>query len=358
MRRVSRSPEIRLGRAPRRGIRWWAGRVVGGMLATVGLLALVGYLLEPRAAARSVEQYPPPGQMVDVGGHRLHLYCTGEGWPVVVIEADRGGYSLQWLAVQARAAAFTRVCVYDRAGYGWSEPGPLPRTGGRIADELHVLLENAGEAPPYVLVGHGSGGQVARLYASLYPREVSGLVLVEVATAEVAAEAPREIRRAQARQGRARWGLALVARLGAMRALAGLGLIGPPPWAEALPASLRGAALAVGEDSAYYRASIAEAAAWAESQVELEAAGPLPDVPLCVVARGRAEPLPGVGVEAQLEYERLWRRAQMNLTSLTSAADVIVAEGSGHNVMLDQPGFLAEAIGEVVQRARAERRAD
>lgn len=358
MRRASRSPEIRLGRAPRRGVRWWAGRVVGGMLAAIGLLALAGYLLEPRAAARSIEQYSPPGQMVDVGGHRLHLYCTGEGWPVVVIEADQGGYSLQWLAVRERAAAFTRVCVYDRAGYGWSEPGPLPRTSGRIADELHALLENGGEAPPYVLVGHGFGGQVARLYASLYPREVSGLVLVEAATAEVAAEAPREVRRAQAHEGRARWRMALVARVGAMRALAGLGLISPPPWAEALPTSLREAALAVGKDSAYYRASAAEAAAWMESQEELEAAGPLPDVPLGIVVRGRAEPLPGVGVETQLEYERLWRRAQMSLAGLTSAADVVVAEESGHDVMLDQPDFLAEVIWGVVQRARAERRAD
>jgi pimeloyl-ACP methyl ester carboxylesterase len=117
--------------------------------------------------------------MVDVGGYRLHLYCTGEGSPTVILEAGGGNPWLSWYQVQPQVAQFTRVCSYDRAGLGWSDPSPKPRTTKVIADELHTLLHNAGITAPFVLVGHSLGGLDARMFASQYPSEAVGMVLVD-----------------------------------------------------------------------------------------------------------------------------------------------------------------------------------
>ena len=125
---------------------------------------------------------PPPGQLVDVGGWHLHLYCTGEAkssQPTVVLEAGTGDFSVEWSLVQPKLAAFVRVCSYDRAGTGWSGLGPHPRTMHQIVYELHVLLEKAGVRPPYVLVGHSYGGWLVRLYVSQYRSDVAGMILVE-----------------------------------------------------------------------------------------------------------------------------------------------------------------------------------
>src|SRR5215470_15533903 len=101
---------------------------------------------------------PPPGQLVSVGSHRLHIRCDGNGSPPVIFDAALGGSSLSWSLVQPAVASFTRACSYDRAGFGWSDAGPLPRTAGRIADEWRTLLERTGVAPPFLPVGHSFGG--------------------------------------------------------------------------------------------------------------------------------------------------------------------------------------------------------
>src|SRR5258705_10945572 len=120
---------------------------------------------------------PPPGQLVDVGGHRLHLQCAGEGTPAVVFDAALGASSLSWSLVQPAVARVTRACSYDRAGFGWSDAGPMPRTAGRAADELRTLLDRAGVLPPYVLVGHSFGGLVALIFAQRFLKDTAGLVL-------------------------------------------------------------------------------------------------------------------------------------------------------------------------------------
>src|ERR1041384_6815725 len=121
--------------------------------------------------------FPPPGRLVDVGGWRLHLNCTGEArasQPTVILEAGKGDFSVEWSLVQPGVAKFARVCSYDRAGDGWSELGPYPRTFHQIVYELHTLLDKAGVKPPFVLVGQSYGGWLVRLYAFTYPAEVAG----------------------------------------------------------------------------------------------------------------------------------------------------------------------------------------
>jgi pimeloyl-ACP methyl ester carboxylesterase len=124
----------------------------------------------------ALAQYPPLGKLVDVGGYRVHIYCTGEGSPAVAIVG--GGYSFDWGLVQPEVAKFTRVCTYDAGGTAWSDPGKGHSCSGRV-EEVHRVLNNAGVEGPYVLTGLSIGALVARLYAAKYPGEVAGMVMVD-----------------------------------------------------------------------------------------------------------------------------------------------------------------------------------
>src|SRR6185295_10153254 len=132
------------------------------------------------AATAAAAGPPAPGRLVDLGGHRLHLHCTGRGAPTVVIENGFDELSTDWARVQERVARTSRICTYDRAGYGWSDPGPLPRTFDQINLELRDALRAAGEKAPLVLAGHSFGGAVVRQYAHTYGADVAGLVLVDI----------------------------------------------------------------------------------------------------------------------------------------------------------------------------------
>jgi pimeloyl-ACP methyl ester carboxylesterase len=145
------------------------------VLVTIALTACFGLNGQPESG----KLIPPLGKMVDAGGHRLHLNCTGEGSPTVVLESGTAEFSMVWALVQPGIAQFTRVCSYDRAGYAWSDAGPLPRTISQIVYELHTALGNAAEKGPYVLVGATVGGPIMRVFANTYPADVSGMVLVD-----------------------------------------------------------------------------------------------------------------------------------------------------------------------------------
>jgi hypothetical protein len=149
----------------RRRNRWllWTGRILLGLLALIVLLVVSGGTYEAIMRVGDAKRYPPPGQLVDVGGYRLHLHCVGQGSPIVILDAGSGSFSLDWAAVQSQLGTSTRVCAYDRAGLGWSEPGPSPRNPQQFASELHVPLTNAGVEGPYVLVAHSISGKTARL---------------------------------------------------------------------------------------------------------------------------------------------------------------------------------------------------
>lgn len=129
--------------------------------------------------AGDAERYPPPGQLVDVDGNIMHIYCVGEGSPTIILESGSGGFSVQHTAIQNQLREDTRVCAYDRAGMGWSEPRPEARTAWQISHELHTLLDNAGIEPPYILVGPSLGGLFVRAFAAEYPDETAGLALLD-----------------------------------------------------------------------------------------------------------------------------------------------------------------------------------
>ena len=142
-----------------------------GHLAVIIVLAIA-----VRAYPQKPQQYPPPGRLIDIGGRKLHLYCTGEGGPTVILIAGGGAFSIDWALVQPKVAQHTRVCSYDRSGLAWSDPGPADETVEQTISDLHILLRNGGEKGPYLLVGASVGGIYIQAYQRTFPAEVAGLV--------------------------------------------------------------------------------------------------------------------------------------------------------------------------------------
>jgi pimeloyl-ACP methyl ester carboxylesterase len=164
-----------------------------------------------------MQTYAAPGQLIDVGGCRLHLHCQGAGGPAVILESGIAGSLLGWSLVQPKIAEFTRVCSYDRAGLGWSDRCIAPRTVPQMVHELAALLERANVPPPYVLVGHSFGGLLVRAYAHLRPHQVAGLVFVDPVSLETWAHcAPQHQQRLKLGVRLSRRG-AFLARLGVVK---------------------------------------------------------------------------------------------------------------------------------------------
>lgn len=159
-----------------RKVFWEILKVV--VLVCTGAFAL-GWIYEKAASARDDRRYQPPGRLVEVHGHLMHLNGQGRGSPTVVMDSGIGFHSPDWHHIQQNLAEETRICTYDRPGYGWSAPAAGSRTAFDAAYELHELLKRGGERPPYILVGHGYGALTMQFFASLYPTEVTALVLLD-----------------------------------------------------------------------------------------------------------------------------------------------------------------------------------
>src|SRR5438094_264455 len=152
-----------------------AGSLIGGLVAALLFVLLVDgprRFTAPEAAA---------GRLIAVGGHRMYLQCTGSGSPTVVLASGLGERSPSWAWIAPAVGKTTRVCVYDRAGQGWSDDA-APQDGVQLAADLHTLLETAGERAPYVLAGHSVGGTYNLTFAARYPDQVAGMVLVDSAS--------------------------------------------------------------------------------------------------------------------------------------------------------------------------------
>jgi pimeloyl-ACP methyl ester carboxylesterase len=154
------------------------------------MLAVAGIIYERVGERRDRRRYPQIGRSIDIGGRTLNLYCSGEGSPTVIFEAPGHTAGYTWINIQQEVAKFTQACWYDRAGYGWSDPGPSPRTFKAIAADLHSLLHTAGIPGPYVLVGATAGAFHVRVYSALYPHDVKGAVLIHATDTDIFAHEP------------------------------------------------------------------------------------------------------------------------------------------------------------------------
>ncbi|MDR4480120.1 MAG: alpha/beta hydrolase [Nitrospira sp.] len=328
-------------------------RILKWLFGTVLLLALIGALYQIVGLVLDRREYPPPGQMVDVGGHRLHLYCVGNGSPTVVLEAAAPGWSLYWSLVQPEAAKVTRVCAYDRAGLGWSDRGPLPRTGQRLARELHQLLTRAGISEPYILVGHSLGGFVTRLYRQEHPHAVVGMVLVD-------AGHELEMRQAEFRAF-ANAGNAMLPVIRAMTILGISRLMASfdtlPPLLvrqeETVPETIRPVLRAGWLRTGYVSTLADEGYALMETLEQVRHSGSLGDLPLVVVTATGPVWWPDMpGQVNPVKFRKMWLDLQQDLTKLSSNSRHVLAEQSSHFVQFDQPELIITAIRGLVETAR------
>jgi len=303
---------------------------LGASLVSLVVLTLVGYIYEPIAEAADAKAYPPPGLMVDVGGYRLHIHCTGTGSPTVVIESGWGDMSASWGWVQPEVAKTTRICTYDRAGMGWSESSPQPRTAREYAKELHTLLAKANEPGPYVLVGHSMGGFTVIVYAHDYPTEVSGLVLIDaqdLPTSDVATPQP-------APKPGGNPIPALLARIGLVRLLAV-----PLSSVENLPDRDKQAYTAFAVAPRSVQTFTDEGMGMSEGGAQARAVTSLGALPLIVLSRGK-------------DQDAKHTAAQTDLLQFSTKSQQFFADQSGHPIMIEQPDAAVAAIVKMVEMVR------
>lgn len=299
---------------------------------------------------------PAPGELIDVGGYSLHLYCTGEGGPAVILDAGLGDWSINMANLQEQIAEFTQVCTYDRAGYGWSDEGPEPRTSQQIVDELAALLENGEVEPPYILAGHSFGGINVMMFAAQHPELVEAVVLLDASHPEqmdaLNAEVP-EIVALEESAAVAYQGMLEMAEAGAPVPQEMLDAFRPQGitdeqfeiWSQVVvqPKSLR--------------AMINELASLNDSLAQAQEVDTLGDIPLVVIAHGvklgdmmTDEDLAAMGVTREImdTYEALWRGFQEDYLTYSTDSTLIIADESHHYVYVTQPDLVVEAIQELI----------
>jgi len=325
--------------SPKYGFTWWT-RII--LLSTIILVASTwgaGEILK----SNILKKHPALGQMVDVGGFEMHIHCTGKGSPTVILAAGLDDFSIFWSQVQPEIAETTRVCSYDRAGLGWSEPSSNPRTSETIVRELHALLVNAKVDPPYVLVGHSFGGALVRLYAHYYPDDVSGMVLVDAAPDDLFVRVPF-------------WRNAIEGKLGLYRALAPMssfGLLAFTPGSipsRGMPDDVLAQYRAIAVSTDYFHTGVAENEAFEGNLAQVRNVNiDLGDMPLIVISRGYWDAIPGFSEIKNQQAWRAWNEMQSELLSLSSNSRQIIAAESEHHIQLQQPELVIDAIKDVIQ---------
>lgn len=306
-------------------LRRWLWSVLAAEFAGLLILCAVGYVYEHHARERDAKLYPQPGKLVDVGGYRLHLNCTGSGGPTVVLEYGLEGSYFDWYRMQPEIAKFTRVCSYDRAGYGWSDDSSRSRVPSVMAEELHTLLHAAGEKPPYVVVGHSYGALIAEVFAHEFPQETAGAVMVD-------GFIPR---------GAPWFPLSYKLWLRLQQWTEPFGLPRWRGWCAEGPVQFKGESEAAYCRTSVYAAYYREREQLTEGGAEIRAITSLGDLPLIVIARD-----PSVTHEAErgghAEDER-------DTARLSSRGQLVIAMGSGHDVPGMRPDVIIEAVRELVR---------
>jgi len=301
------------------------------MRVTLSLVILLGLGFVPLPGEPASQTR---GELIDVGGHFLYLFCRGDGLPVVVLDAGLGGASSDWWKVQPALAKTNRTCIYDRAGYGRSDSGPLPRTSGRIAAELRTLLLRAEVPPPYLLVGHSFGGFNVRMFAGLFPDVTAGIVLVD---------SPHETQAdALFRQGM----LKFLDPNGWLRSFWSPALVSSVPPERAVIAEL------LGMKAKTWYAIVNEVAAFDASGKELQKTPMPPDIPVGVLMHGRRVFPEGV-VGDRLEQD--WLRSNQDLVRAQRKGHFAVAAESGHFINTEQPELIVEIARKVIEMAAGRR---
>lgn len=341
------------------------------LIARLVVVVLIALAAAPaNAQIDSGPPFPPPGRLVDVGGWKMHINCTGvakPGEPTVVLEAGAGDFSVEWSLVQPGASKFARVCSYDRSDDGWSDWGPHPRTLHQDVYELHTLLAKAGERAPFVLVGHSYGGWIVRLYASTYRSDVAGLVFIEGGLDNPIRQLPN---------GKLVYNADLVkgTPIPPVKTSGPLMITDIPPGALAAmqDATVQMAPHANEAPRDKLPADAQRMRAWAIAQIKHYGISDNPvepeelaalraermvtphqfgTLPLVVLTRGIIEDM-GPDNNAATEEDR--RRDFAAVAAMSTNGKMIVAERSGHHIHLEQPDLVIATIRGVLRQANAD----
>lgn len=299
------------------------------VLLMVPLAGAVYQFVEYRA---DIGKYPAPGKLIDIGGYRLHLLCSGAGSPTVIFEAGIGDDSLTWAKVQPTIARTTRACSYDRAGYGWSDPSPKPRDARTIAQELHVLLSAAGVGGPFVLVGHSLGGMLVREYTGLYRSDVVGMVLVD-------STSPNQFRRMI---GSGRANDEFIRKEGYFQDTMIFGWPRLNGWCDNWPLAERDVRRATECRFRPWITHVDEYKALDKDSTEVLAAGTFGDMPLIVLTEGAA---------TTNDPPNSFEAMQKELVGLSTRGSQVFVPG-GHMIQVDHPQPVIDAVLNIVAEAR------
>ena len=300
-------------------------------------LLLLSFLAIPRVAWSDEVSFEPPGKLIEVNGRNMHINCVGNKSPTIILDSGTGGFSLEWENIQHSLSQYVRVCAYDRAGYGWSDMGPLPRTTKRITQELHTLLQNAGIHGPYIIVGHSFGGFTAQYFARYFGDEIAGLVLVDSSHEEQVYRLPengKDVVRRSLHQDRSN-------------------MVTKAVLHEHFP---EGEVIVAQQLMARWSAMLTwreEMANYALSSRELRDIhyGPKLEIPIVVLTRGKRvwpDTPYGDAMEAG------WTELQDELNYLSDHSTHVIAENSGHSIHLDEPELVVDAIHDVLNYVEKE----
>jgi pimeloyl-ACP methyl ester carboxylesterase len=292
----------------------------------------------------------PIGKILEVDAHKMHIYAIGQGGPSIIFESGGAGWCMDWTIIQQEVSKFATAISYDRSGFGWSEPGTLPRDANQIEKELHSLLEKAEVRKPYILVGASFGGHIVRLYASRHPNDVAGIVLLDARHEYIDLKMPNSWKKVVS-IGRFVNQFMLV--LSQLRLLKLFGtLLGKnrlPPIVKHLPIELRSKYLNVGFQTNYFRTNRNELDAINSSDHQLRSVRSLGDIPLVVIKHGILNLFSSMPATEAKIAEEIWHDLQLELAGTSTNSEFIIAEKSGHAIHVDQPELVITTICKMIK---------
>jgi pimeloyl-ACP methyl ester carboxylesterase len=327
------------------------GKALRYLAALLVLLGVAGATYQWLASSNDAKRFPMPGQRIDIGGRSLHLYCSGDGATTVLLENGLGGNYAAWRLVQTDLSRFVRVCNYDRAGLGWSDPSDRPTQADFVSDDLYALVNAAGLKPPFVLVGWSAGGIFVRRYYHDHPEGVAGIVFVD-------SSHEQQRQRLDEPGNTERHRLEAEAQLDACRALAWSGAVRASGVMKQMaaplhmPADLEDEMVAL-ENRTHYCAGVANEMRGFEIDISRpDPPASLGDVPLVVLTRGRAsspKDFPTPVSQADLDrVDRNWTALQNELAALSTRSSRRVAKDSGHAIPIQAPDVVVAAVRDIV----------
>jgi pimeloyl-ACP methyl ester carboxylesterase len=344
-------------------LRGWFGKAALAVVVVSALLACVGATYQIVGTWRDGRRFPQRGRSFQVGNVKLNLDCSGQGSPTVILDGGMGSPALDWIRVQPEVAKFTRVCSYDRAGYGWSEASPEPRTSAQIVKELRALISAAGESSPFILVGHSFGGFNMRVFNGKYPADVAGVVLVDASHEDEderigSVLSPtlkaREKRDQDRREKLDRILTPFLIHLGLQRLALAAGWASGQDASRLLSRDLQEEFLYLEQQTKYLDAIAAEDKSSSQSGDQARAAGGFGDKPLIVLTAGRPYDPEELLTKEQMAKQRdIWINVlQVEEAHLSTRGKQIVVPDSSHDIPGERPDAVVSAIKEVWSTTR------